>query len=927
VLYSHHHGIITALSRHYYYNCSVKTVFCRFIIMDDNNNNSTAAKAPAAAGDNDDDDSTTTDEDRSGTIGSTAAAAVTNSNSSQRSPAAASATTSTTPTSAGAATAKRKSSPGTTTARHKKKTKASTKIKIGCRVYSTRKSLYHIVKEEQRKSMKDFADNYKVFGTVRSGNTNKGYLVEFDMFPAAQKTVQLTRKRLTTLSKDEEEVNNTTTNSNDFLTIDNDEDDDDDVEVEDAVATGTTTTTTTTATTKKKKVDPLKESIKKFSKLDKATLQSTTVFEMQYGEEVEEKIIWEILEDNKHIETEDDPLHYPDQLHFKKELDFDSSEYDSIFFNDFFPSITGHGVLLDEFHSDTRSPYHRTITRSGYKFNDSDADDPDWIVKQCYLLLIASVTEADVGVENLWKKGVSGGRHEFANFGQYIPMNMFKAFQSGAALMFCDKKWWFEDVRDRDWDIAMPCIASYNEKRKQLFHTILLMLDESMSGWRPKTSKLGGLPNITFEPRKPVPLGTQFKNGIECLAGTMAFQDIVQAPEIQKRKEFYSVLDADEVTNIIQTTSLPGNPPIQAHTAEVLRQVSGAGVMPGGWTGGDAWFGSVMTCVELMKQLEVHSTFIVKNNVLFYPMVALHSVLKARHGERPAGHWVVMRATIADVKLTAIAYAWSQKGVSYFISTCGSTEPSPIKYESKFEDEWGNTNFRELDRPQIVHFLYEYLPLIDEHNKQRQSILALEKRWLTKDPWFRLLCTVVGMSVVDMHRCFRYNSIKVQGKEQDDIDLVRVQKFTDLICGNLKKWKYKQHHCTVADSEPCLERIRDSLSGQINRSPTRDQVKKGRNIGNPAVLTCFICRRYLDEQNTPIRRTTSYWCKTCQMPLCKQSRIDCDGGRTLACLEEHQQSDDATFSCSGNHNRGTCVPEGKHIQLHTRARRSQRLQR
>jgi hypothetical protein len=198
-----------------------------------------------------------------------------------------------------------------------------------------------------------------------------------------------------------------------------------------------------------------------------------------------------------------------------------------------------------------------------------------------------------------------------------------------------------------------------------------------------------------------------------------------------------------------------------------------------------------MTSVELMVRMKVHSTFIVKNNAMFYPMPVLHKILSARHGNKPAGHWVVMTTTIAGVKLLAIAYAWSQKGVSYFISTCGSTEPSPIKYESKFEDEWGNNNFREIDRPDIVHFLYEYLPLIDEHNKQRQSLLALEKRWLTKNVWFRILCTIVGMSVVDMHRCYRYAQIKIEGKEQEEVDYVRVYKFTDLMCGNLVKWKYK----------------------------------------------------------------------------------------------------------------------------------------
>jgi hypothetical protein len=58
----------------------------------------------------------------------------------------------------------------------------------------------------------------------------------------------------------------------------------------------------------------------------------------------------------------------------------------------------------------------------------------------------------------------------------------------------------------------MPCLRSFNEKRKSLFGTTLLILDESMIGWKPKTSKLGGLPNITFEPRKPVDLASQLKN-------------------------------------------------------------------------------------------------------------------------------------------------------------------------------------------------------------------------------------------------------------------------------------------------------------------------------------------------------------------------------------------------------------------------------
>ena len=83
-----------------------------------------------------------------------------------------------------------------------------------------------------------------------------------------------------------------------------------------------------------------------------------------------------------------------------------------------------------------------------------------------------------------------------------------------------------------------------------------------MSGWRPKTSKLGGLPNYTFEKRKPVPLGTMLRNSVECISGIMAFQDVVQLPEIQSKKKYFG-----------QLSSLPRKEEIKSTTAEVLRQV------------------------------------------------------------------------------------------------------------------------------------------------------------------------------------------------------------------------------------------------------------------------------------------------------------------------------------------------------------------
>jgi hypothetical protein len=99
------------------------------------------------------------------------------------------------------------------------------------------------------------------------------------------------------------------------------------------------------------------------------------------------------------------------------------------------------------------------------------------------------------------------------------------------------------------------------------------------------------------------------------------------------------------------------------------------------------------------------------------------------------------------------------------------------------------------------------------------------------------------MSVVDMHRFYRYNEIKVKGKDQEQIDLIKIIKFTDLICGRLRKWTYKQ----LKYSATSLERIQDD-AGNTVKPPNIAQMMRGSTIGNPIVLTCFICRRYYNEK-------------------------------------------------------------------------------
>jgi hypothetical protein len=88
----------------------------------------------------------------------------------------------------------------------------------------------------------------------------------------------------------------------------------------------------------------------------------------------------------------------------------------------------------------------------------------------------------------------------------------------------------------------------------------------------------------------------------------------------------------------------------------------------------------MVTALEVNKRLCVESTWIINGNQNLYPTAALHAAVKARFGSKTAGHWVVMTTNISGVEMLALAYAWSQRGVSYFLSMSDNTAVSSIAY-------------------------------------------------------------------------------------------------------------------------------------------------------------------------------------------------------------------------------------------------------
>lgn len=731
------------------------------------------------------------------------------------------------------------------------------------RVRMTRRNLFQRCNETQAPYLHTHLPNdHLYYGTVISGGgggsktSSSKWNVKFDVLPFENNVVKhIERKLLHVLSAGEDEPASDPAHLCD--------------DIADAI------------NKRKQNKSPWSISVDEFLDQPKEALATATQFEAKWGEEQEQRQIWMILKDEEYIT--DSNFKLPEKAKLK--LDRNASLYE-LFFDSFFPSVQGHAALLDKYLSDSRADYHTTYKNRKFKFHDEQDDDPDWKVKQCYLLIIAAASEFHTGVENLWKKGKGPGRMEYPDFGKYFDKDMFQCFKSAAVYCFADQKYWYKDDRDITWAMFQPVIDGYNDRRKDLFVEVCMaVFDETMIGWRPKTTKEGGLPNITFEPRKPIELGTMIRNSAECTSGVTRAHEVVENSCKMSEKDYVGI-----------PSSFYGGL-VPSHTSVVLRLAEKSGVPSGGWVGGDAWFGSVASCVELHKRFGVHSSFIVKNNDHWFPRKILLEILLARHGRRVAGHWTTMKTTIEGVPIIAMAYAWSQKGVSFFVSTCGTTVPSVHAYVANFQDEWGRPSSKELPRPMLAEFLYDYLPIIDEWNRSHQKLLNIQGKWPTHNPWVKLIIAISEFSAADMHR-------GVIHEEFTQYSSLNIVELADTLSASLRL-------CERSQSLPSSRLVR--ITGGKNDSPhkelTASQMRKGKNYGRSVELSCWMCRKYTD------RLCFTQWeCSECGTALCRQDRTG-EEGRTMSCQKEHFESTIQELRCDGR-KKPTVFPNWLKIKHH-----------
>ena len=162
---------------------------------------------------------------------------------------------------------------------------------------------------------------------------------------------------------------------------------------------------------------------------------------------------------------------------------------------------------------------------------------------------------------------------------------------------------------------------------------------------------------------------------------------------------------------------------------------------------GDAWFGSVRAAVEAADR-GMESIYQIKTNHGLYPKDFIEEHLK----DAPGGTHIVLKGShpTNEHELIAIGYRYNSKvTLSFVITTNAGSTLKGTPYEMKFTDSHGNVHVRLVDRPSVISQFFESSNCVDKHNQARQYELALEKKWDTRDPYFRLATTLVGINVVD----------------------------------------------------------------------------------------------------------------------------------------------------------------------------------
>jgi hypothetical protein len=142
----------------------------------------------------------------------------------------------------------------------------------------------------------------------------------------------------------------------------------------------------------------------------------------------------------------------------------------------------------------------------------------------------------------LWRKDDYVGLRGHPNYSQHMSEGRFDQIKKVANYCFADLS---RRSSDPWWPIRGGVDGFNQNRQRTIKKSRAICIDESMSAFQPRASKLGGLPHLSFIKRKPRPLGTEFKCAADGPSGVMLWLEIQEGKAAMKGKALVGTLGAN----------------------------------------------------------------------------------------------------------------------------------------------------------------------------------------------------------------------------------------------------------------------------------------------------------------------------------------------------------------------------------------------
>lgn len=101
-------------------------------------------------------------------------------------------------------------------------------------------------------------------------------------------------------------------------------------------------------------------------------------------------------------------------------------------------------------------------------------------------------------------------------------------------------------------------------------------------------------------------------------------------------------------------------------------------------------------------------------------------------------------------------------------------------YIARWPDKKQNIQTRAVSRPEVLSNYFNAANVIDRHNHLRQHALGLERRWKTRDGFYRFATTIFGMCVTD-----NFLAVRHAVSENNIHNKMSIKEYADKLCWDI----------------------------------------------------------------------------------------------------------------------------------------------